>query len=129
MKTDATVAVLGGTGAEGGGIALRLAAAGRKVVIGSRDSAKAEARAAEINARVKGGPVSGAELKAAAAAADIVILTVPFAAQAGTLEQVKAELEGKILVDATVPLVPPKVSRVQLPARLSLPCRRSSDRA
>ncbi|MBX3529017.1 MAG: NADPH-dependent F420 reductase [Rhizobiaceae bacterium] len=116
MDGNATVAVLGGTGAEGGGIALRLAAAGRKVVIGSRDGAKAETRAAEINARVTGSPVSGRDLKGAAAAAEIVILTVPFAAQAGTLEQVKAELEGKILVDATVPLVPPKVSRVQLPA-------------
>ncbi|TKT74514.1 NADPH-dependent F420 reductase [Aquamicrobium sp. LC103] len=116
METIGAVAVLGGTGSEGGGVALRLAVAGHKVIIGSRDAAKAEARAAEINARVGGGSVSGADLKGAAAAGEIVVLTVPFTAQAGTLEQVKAELEGKILVDATVPLVPPKVSRVQLPA-------------
>ena len=116
MKDSGTIAVLGGTGSEGGGIALRLAAAGRKVVIGSRDAAKAEARAAEINGRVAGNHVTGADLKAAAAAADIAILTVPFSAQASTLDQVSGELQGKILVDATVPLVPPKVSRVQLPA-------------
>jgi NADPH-dependent F420 reductase len=116
MDANATIAILGGTGAEGGGIALRLAAAGRKVIIGSRDSARAEARAAEINGRIAGGAVTGSDLAGAAAAADIVILTVPYSAQASTLEQVAPHLEGKIVVDATVPLIPPKVSRVQLPA-------------
>jgi NADPH-dependent F420 reductase len=116
MDTNATVAILGGTGAEGGGIALRLAAAGRAVIIGSRDKARAEARAAELTRRAGSGTVTGQDLAGAAAAAEIVILTVPYSAQASTLEQVAAQLEGKILVDATVPLVPPKVSRVQLPA-------------
>jgi NADPH-dependent F420 reductase len=110
-----TIAVIGGTGAEGSGISLRLAKAGHRVVIGSRDAAKAAAVAAELNAIIGTENITGLDNNAAAAAAEIAILTVPYAAQVPTAEGIRAELAGKILVDATAPLVPPKVSRVQLP--------------
>jgi NADPH-dependent F420 reductase len=110
-----TIAILGGTGQEGGGLALRFAKAGHRVVLGSRSAARAAERAAEMNARLGREAVSGADNKAAAAAADTVILTVPYAAQRATVEEVRDALSGKILIDATVPLMPPKVSRVQLP--------------
>jgi NADPH-dependent F420 reductase len=111
-----TIAVIGGTGAEGSGISLRLAASGHRVVIGSRDPARAAGVAAELNAIVGTALMIGRDNAAAAAAAEIVILTVPYAAQVATVEGTRAQLDGKILVDATAPLVPPKVSRVQLPA-------------
>jgi NADPH-dependent F420 reductase len=108
------IAILGGTGAQGTGLALRLAKAGHAMTIGSRDADKARAAAAEASART-GATVSGADNRAAASRAEIVILTVPFAVERVTVEQVRDLLMGKILVDATVPLVPPKVSVVQLP--------------
>jgi 8-hydroxy-5-deazaflavin:NADPH oxidoreductase len=108
------IAILGGTGAQGSGLALRLAAAGHAVTIGSRDAARARNAAAELAARI-GKAIAGADNRAAAAAAEIAVLTVPYAAQRATVEEVLAELQGKILIDATVPLVPPKVSVVQLP--------------
>lgn len=114
MQNPQTIAVLGGTGQEGGGLALRWAKAGHRVILGSRDAAKAAASAAEMKAALPGASVRGAPNKDAAAAADVVVLTVPFSAQRSTVEDVSAQLEGKILVDATAPLVPPKVARVQL---------------
>lgn len=115
MSDTNTIAVIGGTGAEGGGLALRLAHAGYNVIIGSRDAGKAEQAASRINARLGTGPASGATSEAAAAKAGIVLLTVPYAAQAETAETLRPHLIGKILIDATVPLVPPRVGRVQLP--------------
>jgi hypothetical protein len=115
MAGRATIAVIGGSGAEGGGIALRLAKAGHAVLIGSRDAAKAKEAAAAL-AALAGGAIDGGANKAVAAAAEIVILTVPYAAQQATVEDIRSELAGKILVDATAPLVPPRVNRVQLPA-------------
>jgi NADPH-dependent F420 reductase len=109
------IAILGGSGQEGKGLALRLANAGHRVTIGSRSADKANAAAAELNAKLGRDAVSGAENAAATAAADIVMLTVPYSAQRSTVEAVQQHLKGKILVDATVPLVPPKVARVQLP--------------
>lgn len=111
-----TIAILGGTGHEGGGLAVRWAKAGYAVIIGSRDAAKASAAADAVNAKFPGVTVRGMGNTDAATAADVVVLTVPFAAQRATVEDVRAALKGKILVDATVPLVPPKVARVQLPA-------------
>jgi len=108
--TDRTIAVIGGTGALGAALAWRLARAGETVVIGSRSAASAQAKAAEL-----GHGLTGAANIDAAAAADIVFVTVPFAAQAGTLADISAVLAGKLVVDTTVPLVPPKVMRVQLP--------------
>lgn len=102
--------MIGGTGALGAALAWRLARAGETVVIGSRSAASAQAKAAEL-----GHGLTGAANIDAAAAADIVFVTVPFAAQAGTLADISAVLAGKLVVDTTVPLVPPKVMRVQLP--------------
>jgi NADPH-dependent F420 reductase len=113
------IAVLGGTGNLGYGLARRWALAGRAIVIGSRAAEKAEAAAAELRklAADRGvkAEVSGAENLEASRRAGIVTLTVPFASQADTLRHVKPALEGKILIDTTVPLVPPRVARVQLP--------------
>ena len=110
-----TIAIIGGTGAEGSGLAVRFAHAGHPVVLGSRDRDKAAAVAAELNAAIRKPLVTGEEISVAAAAADIVVLTVPYTAQLQTLEAVRTQLSGKILIDATVPLMPPKVSVVQLP--------------
>jgi NADPH-dependent F420 reductase len=114
------LAILGGTGDLGTGLARRWAQAGYQVIIGSRTQDKAEAAVAdlrEVMAERGVGEVSvrAMENLAAARAADIVTLTVPFSHQASTLELVKPALQGKILIDVTVPLVPPKVARVQLP--------------
>ncbi len=110
------IAVLGGTGKEGFGLALRWARAGYRVIIGSRDAARAEQAAGEIARAASGAELRGMENRDAAVAADIVVLTVPYAAQQATLEGVRDALDGKILIDVTAPLVPPKVGRVQLPA-------------
>lgn len=117
MQTEArpAIAILGGSGKEGSGLAFRWAHAGYPVFIGSRTAAKAEQAAKEINEALGREAVRGADNPAAAAAASIVVLTVPFAAQRPTVEEVRGALAGKILVDVTVPLVPPKVNRVQLP--------------
>jgi len=93
---------------------LRLAQTGHDVTIGSRDQSRARDAAAELTSRI-GKPVAGADYRGASAGAEIVILTVPYAAQRATVEAVRDGLQGKILVDATVPLVPPKVSVVALP--------------
>lgn len=113
-NSERVIAVLGGAGHEGAGIAARLAKAGYPVVIGSRDARRARDAAAEIAAR-SGGRVTGDTNLAAATAAEIVFLAVPYAAQTALAEEVRAALEGKILVDVTAPLVPPKVGRVRLP--------------
>jgi NADPH-dependent F420 reductase len=110
------IAVLGGTGAEGSGLACRLAAAGHAVTIGSRDAGRASAAAAALTTKLKEAVIGGADNRQAAAGADIVFLTVPYSAQTATVSDVRDMLASKILVDATVPLVPPKVGRVQLPA-------------
>jgi NADPH-dependent F420 reductase len=108
------IAILGGTGAQGSGLALRLSAAGHELTIGSRDATRAGITAAQLSARV-GKAIAGSDNRAAAASAETVILTVPYAVQRATVEQVLDVLQGKILVDSTVPLVPPKVGMVQLP--------------
>ena len=107
--------MLGGTGKEGSGLALRWANAGHHVVIGSRSPERAKAAAAAINARIGADRAEGADNLHAAQSGEIVVLTVPYAAQLATLDEVKVALAGKILVDVTVPLVPPQVGRVQLP--------------
>jgi NADPH-dependent F420 reductase len=107
---DNTIAVIGGTGKLGTAIARRLAKAGRRVIIGSRSAQGAAATAAEL-----GLGLTGLGNAAAAKAAGIVIVTVPFAAQEPTLTEIAPHVIGKIVVDTTVPLVPPKVMRVQLP--------------
>jgi NADPH-dependent F420 reductase len=110
-----TIAILGGTGALGGGLAKRWAKAGYSIIIGSRTQEKADAAVAEFAQTMGLDHLTAMENSAAAKAADIVVLTVPFAHQTATLEAVKPGLQGKILIDVTVPLMPPKVGRVQLP--------------
>jgi NADPH-dependent F420 reductase len=109
-----TIAIVGGTGALGTGLASRLAAAGYTIVLGSRTADKAVAAAAALAG--PGRSLSGADNAAAAAAADIVILTVPWASHAAILDEIADGVAGKIVVDTTVPLVPPRVARVQLPS-------------
>ncbi|HEX7930246.1 MAG TPA: NADPH-dependent F420 reductase [Sphingomicrobium sp.] len=104
------IAVVGGTGKLGAAIARRLAKAGRTVLIGSRSAESAERTAAEL-----GFGLVGLSNLDAAREADLIIVTVPFAAQAATLMEIAPHCAGKIVVDTTVPLVPPKVMRVQLP--------------
>jgi hypothetical protein len=110
------IAVLGGTGKEGSGLALRWAAAGYDVVIGSREAEKAERAATELNALLNKETVRGMANREAAAQADVVVLTVPYSAHAATLEAVKEAVQGKVLVDVTVPLDPQNVRRAKLPA-------------
>lgn len=114
-----SIAILGGTGKEGSALAARWALNGYKVIIGSRTSEKAEATAAEINEALNGDYVTGKANEDAAAEAGIVVLSVPYSAHAKTLAGVKQHLEGKILIDITVPLVPPHVSTVSIPEGLS----------
>ncbi len=111
-----TIAVLGGTGKEGKGLAYRWARAGYHVLIGSRTAEKAVNAAADVTAMLGNNAlVEGMDNSTAAQKADIVVLTVPYAAHRDTLETVKANMQGKILIDVTVPLVPPRVTRVQMP--------------
>jgi NADPH-dependent F420 reductase len=111
-----TIAVLGGTGKEGKGLAYRWAKAGYRVLIGSRTPEKAQAVAVELTDLLGGkASIEGASNLTAAQCADIVALAVPYTAHRETLETVKDALNGKILIDVTVPLVPPKVTKVQMP--------------
>jgi len=90
------IGLLGGTGKEGRGLAWRWAKAGHEIVIGSRDPAKGD--------------------NAAAADCEVVVVCVPYAAQADTLRELAPRLEGKVVIDLVVPLVPPQVTRVVLPS-------------
>jgi 8-hydroxy-5-deazaflavin:NADPH oxidoreductase len=114
------LAILGGTGDLGTGLARRWAQAGYRVIIGSRTLEKAQTAVADLREVMAERGVGSVAVQAmanldAAMAADIVTLTVPFSHQVDTLESVRGALQGKILIDVTVPLVPPRVARVQLP--------------
>ncbi len=116
VKTIQTIAILGGTGKEGKGLAFRWARAGYRIIIGSRSLEKASAAVEDVKGYFDRAVQVEAMLnQAAAAAGELAVLTVPFSAHRDMLESVKAELQGKILVDVTVPLVPPRVTRVQMP--------------
>jgi NADPH-dependent F420 reductase len=117
MQDRPTLAIIGGTGALGTGLSMRWAAAGYPVVIGSRSPEKAAAAARAITAENGAPPVRGDSNEAAARAGDIVVIAVPFSSHDTTLDEIKNAVAGKIVVDAVVPLVPPKVSLVQLPAQ------------
>jgi NADPH-dependent F420 reductase len=106
-------AVIGGTGALGHGLAVRLAAAGEPVVIGSRDAGRAATAAAEVNALVGREVVSGATNAAAAAAGEIVFVCVPFAAQEKTLRAIHDAVPGKVVVETTVPLMSGRPTELQ----------------
>ncbi len=105
-NTTRPIAILGGTGPAGTGLALRWARAGETIIIGSRDAARAEQTAEAIRKRVGAtAQISGMENSAACAASDLLVLTVPFESQAALLKQLKPAIRaGSILIDATVPL-------------------------
>lgn len=109
------IAVLGGTGNEGSGLGTRWANAGYDVIIGSRTKEKADKAAAAINETLGEELVHGMLNEEAAAIADIAVLTVPYAAHTKTLEGLREQLQGKIMVDVTVPIMPPKITEVYLP--------------
>lgn len=96
-------------------MALRWARAGHSVFIGSRDAARAKDTATELSAEA-GSNIQGGENTAAVLASEIVVLSVPYSAHASTLNGLRAELAGRVLIDITVPLQPPKVTSVNLPA-------------
>lgn len=113
--TRPTLAILGGAGDLGRGLAIRWLKAGYDVVVGSRSRERAEEAADGLAGLGFPGAARGLENAAAAAAADVVVLTVPFANRQAVLEAVRDAVQGKVFVDVTAPLVPPRVSRVQLP--------------
>lgn len=120
MSNLPSIAILGGTGALGTGLARRWAQAGYSIIIGSRSQESAQVAVDELLSVLKQRGVNAANVQAAentqaAVQADIVVLTVPYAHHQSTLTSVKAAVQGKILIDVTVPLRPPKVGTVQLP--------------
>ncbi|WP_137787505.1 NADPH-dependent F420 reductase [Sphingomonas sp. 3P27F8] len=121
MNDNATIAVIGGTGKLGAALARRLAKSGRRVIIGSRSAESAEQTAREL-----GFGLTGLNNADAASAADVIIVAVPFGAQEATLADIAPFCSRKIVVDTTVPLVPPKVMRVQLPTEGSAAVRAQS---
>lgn len=112
-ETKQTLAIIGGTGALGSGLAKRLAKAGYAIILGSRTAEKGAEAAANLG--VAGAKVSGTTNAEAAKAADVVIMTIPWSNHEAMLAEIKPHVAGKIVVDSTVPLVPPRVARVQLP--------------
>ncbi|HHX35339.1 MAG TPA: NADPH-dependent F420 reductase [Gammaproteobacteria bacterium] len=109
-----TIGVIGGTGNLGAALAKRWAVAGHTVLIGSREAGKAEEKAAQLNTE-HGTKIQGYDNVSVAEQADLIVLAVPFSSQTAILNEIKAVVQGKIVVDTTVPLKPPKVMRVQLP--------------
>ncbi|MEN6524647.1 MAG: NADPH-dependent F420 reductase [Anaerolineaceae bacterium] len=111
-----TIGILGGTGKEGKGLAFRWGRAGYRILIGSRNVEKAFIAANDIKGIIgEKAPVAGSTNDEVARQSDLVVLTVPFGAQKDMLEALKPDLQGKILINVSVPLVPPKVAKVQMP--------------
>ena len=115
MSGKESIAILGGTGDLGTGLAIRWSRAGHEIIIGSRTLEKARTAVANLHKISPETPAQAMENPDAAAAGDIVVLTVPAEHQVSTLETVREGLKGKILIDVSVPLVPPRVGTVQLP--------------
>lgn len=114
-----SIAILGGTGPQGRGLALRFARAGIPVVIGSRDAGRAQAAADELQAKLSPGAaaIGGHDLREAVSAADeMVILAVPYSAHDATLESIRDLLPGKVLIDIVVPLADGDPKKVDMPA-------------
>lgn len=112
-----TISIIGGTGKEGKGLAFRWYRAGYNVIIGSRKFDKAQTAVEEVLALVSEseGSLTAAVNEDAAKRGEVIVLTVPYQFHTQMVEFLKPFIEGKILVDVTVPLVPPKVSKVQMP--------------
>lgn len=120
-NTKPSIGIVGGTGDLGRGLAVRLAKAGHSLIIGSRNAEQAVSSAEAVSAvladrGIAHPAISGADNVATAQQGEIVFVTVPFGAHQPTLESIRDAVQGKVVVDVTVPLVPPKVARVQLPA-------------
>jgi 8-hydroxy-5-deazaflavin:NADPH oxidoreductase len=115
LQRRPTIAVIGGTGELGSALAKRWAAAGYPIVLGSRSKHKAQATAEKMKRDIGAAALSGEDNRTADAAAEIVIVAVPYASHESILDEIKRAVAGKIVVDAVVPLVPPKVSVVKLP--------------
>lgn len=113
---DESIGVIGGTGALGSALVEAWAGVGYRVVIGSRSQEKAQDKARSINQALGSDRVSGATIEAAASRAGIAVLAVPYSTHESTLLRIASHLKGKVLIDTTVPLQPPKVARVRLPA-------------
>jgi NADPH-dependent F420 reductase len=110
------IAILGGTGKEGMGIGYRWAKAGHAITIGSRQESKALDAAVKLQEMLGNEiKIAGKENLEAAKEAELLVLTVPFNAHKAMCEYIKEASQGKIVIDVTVPLVPPKVTKVQMP--------------
>lgn len=119
-NTKPSIGIVGGTGDLGRGLAVRLAKAGHPLIIGSRNAEQAVSSAEAVSAvladrGIEHPAISGADNVATAQQGEVVFVTVPFGAHQPTLESIRDAVQGKVVVDVTVPLVPPKVARVQLP--------------
>ncbi|MCB8945828.1 MAG: NADPH-dependent F420 reductase [Ardenticatenaceae bacterium] len=113
------IAIIGGTGPEGSGLGFRWAAAGHEVLIGSRQAEKGEQVAAELLARQPDFKIGGMDNVTAVAQADIAVLAVPYSAQAPTLESVKQQLAGKLLITVVAPTGEKKTQAYRLESGLS----------
>jgi len=114
---DYIIAVIGGTGKEGKGLAYRWAKAGYHIIIGSRDPLKATEASYDLkNMLSEGANISGSSNEDAARKCHIAVLTIPYSAHQNTIEGLKSILRDKLVIDVTVPLSPPKVTRVQMPS-------------
>jgi 8-hydroxy-5-deazaflavin:NADPH oxidoreductase len=110
-----TIAVLGGTGKEGSALAMRWALNGYKVIVGSRDAEKAQQAVQEMNEALGGDYLVGMSNDEAVEKAVTVVLSVPYSAHHATLESLREALQGKVLIDITVPLAPPAITTVSVP--------------
>ena len=110
-----TIAVIGGTGKEGSGLAKRWANSGYRVIIGSRDAERAEQRADELNTEMGGTYLQGMDNLSAAREANLIVISVPYDAHQTTLEALWEAVQGKIVVDVTVPIIPPHIRTVHVP--------------
>ena len=117
IKKTYRIGIIGGTGKEGKGLAYRWVQAGHHVIIGSRQLEKAQL-AVEALFEFLGGEtelLTGMENRAAVEACEIAVIAVPYAGHRATLEDLKDALDGKIVIDVVVPIMPPKVTKVQMP--------------
>ncbi len=116
-KKKYTIGIIGGTGKEGKGLAYRWVLAGHKVIIGSRQYEKAQQAVDDLSELLgdEAKLLTGMENREAVAACEIAVVTVPYSAHKATLEDLKDVLDGKIVIDVVVPIVPPKVTKVQMP--------------
>ena len=115
LELEKTIAIIGGTGGLGSALAFRWGQSGYKIILGSRNEEKAKLSADKLNNLLDKESAKGMSNRDAANAAEIIVLTVQFSNHNAIVDEIMEVAQGKIVVDTTVPLVPPLVSRVQLP--------------